>query len=88
MVVGVDVGYRGWYREEIPESMFSYASFVSDIALWEVQRRREMAGEYDLMIVPDVRNIDPNSFSGFEKAVQAGREATTAQLPALRAALA
>lgn len=87
VVVGVDVGYRGWHRETIPQSLVTYSFFVTDIAQWELQRRREADGEYDMMILPDVRDIDPYSFANFDAAVQAGRDAALASLPSLRAKL-
>lgn len=82
VVIGVDVGYRGTKNEIEGKGAIDNLLVVLDIMGWEVSKEKE--NEVDLMLTPDVRDIDPNSFENSEAAMEAGRAAARDALPEIQ----
>ncbi len=85
VVVGIDVGYRGETLESLPTSLMEYLFVATDIMSWTAAQYQE--SEADLLVVPKVRDCDPNSLRDFEALVDAGRLAAQDALPKIRALL-
>ncbi|GHU69368.1 esterase [Clostridia bacterium] len=83
-VIGVDVGYRGEPME--PKGVFGIMMQAFDIMEWHIARLRFSTA--DLMIVPDVRDLNPAHMNHADKAIARGREAARAALPELKRLLA
>jgi NTE family protein len=68
------------------ESGFGVAGRVSD--LLARRRYRDFHAEADVLVRPDLGRHSATDYSGFEKLIEAGYEATKASLPAIREKLA
>ncbi|GHU73278.1 putative NTE family protein YlbK [Clostridia bacterium] len=79
-VIGVDVGYRGEPMQ--PKGLLSIMLQAFDIMEWHIARLKFSTA--DLMIVPDVRDLNPTHMNHAAQAIAKGREAARAALPQIR----
>ncbi len=85
VTVAIDVGSLPLEPSEY-ESGFGVAARVSDLL---AQRRyRDFSAEADVLVRPDLGRHSATDYSGFEKLIEAGYEATKTSLPAIREKLA
>ena len=72
VVIGVDVGYRGGYTCDDFHGMIDTITAATDIMGWQIQKH--MDKDADIMLLPPVRVVNPNTFKDFEYAVEMGRK--------------
>jgi NTE family protein len=84
VVIGVDVGYRG--EPVQPKGLLGVMMQAFDIMEWHIARLKFSTA--DLMIVPDVRDLNPAHMSHAAKAIARGREAARDALPRIRELIA
>lgn len=83
VVIGVDVGYRGGtMASKNPGNMMEYFVMTIDLMGWTAVQYQEK--EADVLIAPEVVDLDVASFRDFEICVKKGREAAEAALPTIR----
>lgn len=73
IVIGVDVGYRGGPIDMKPITMIDYLLTSTDIMSWQYAKIVENSA--NVMIIPKVRGLDPNSFKDAEECITAGWDA-------------
>jgi NTE family protein len=80
LVIGVDVGYRG--EPVQPKGVLGIMMQAFDIMEWHVARLKFSTA--DIMIVPDVRDLNPAHMNHASRAIARGREAARIALPDIR----
>ena len=75
-VIGIDVGYRG--QPVHPKGMLSVMLHTYDILEWQVTQMR-ISGA-DLMLLPDVREMNPTHMTHAAECIERGRVAAEAAL--------
>jgi NTE family protein len=85
VTVAIDVGSQPLEPPEY-ESGFGVAARVTD--LLARRRYRDFSAEADVLVRPDLGRHSATDYSGFERLIQAGYEATKASLPQVREKLA
>ena len=85
VVIGVDVGYRGGPPLSPIRRTVDYLYAAFDIIGWEAAKAHDSGA--DIMIAPDISNINPNSFCDFQMCVENGRKAAERALPQILALL-
>ncbi|MDR2657033.1 MAG: patatin-like phospholipase family protein [Oscillospiraceae bacterium] len=80
LVIGVDVGYRG--EPVQPKGVLGIMMQAFDIMEWHVARLKFSTA--DIMIVPDVRDLNPAHMNHASQAIARGREAARVALPDIR----
>jgi NTE family protein len=80
LVIGVDVGYRG--EPVQPKGVIGVMMQAFDIMEWHLARMKFSTA--DLMIIPDVRELNPVHMNHAAKAIARGREAAREALPRIR----
>lgn len=84
IVIGIDVGYRG--QQVKTENIMQHVMHAIDIFEWQIAQQR--TSEADLMITPDVLNIDPLRIGDrAHECIERGRIAAYEALPQIRALL-
>jgi NTE family protein len=82
-VIGVDVGYRG--EAVKPHGLIGIMLQAYDIMEWQVAKER--SNNADVMLVPDVRGLNPAHMLQAADCIARGREAARAALPSIQAFL-
>lgn len=82
-VIAVDVGYRGQPVE--PRNLVEIMLHAFDILEWQVTRQRSNGA--DVMISPDVRDVNPTNMTRAGECIQRGRQAVETALDSIRALL-
>lgn len=80
-VVGVDVGFNNW-NGSVPKNVFQVVARAINAA--QKHHERAWARFADLLIEPDVRAIDWDSFHRCDESIRAGEDAARRALPRLR----
>ena len=80
-VIAVDVNYRG-QEQPVPRNLVETLMFTLNITDWYITRQKER--EADVLVLPDVFEVDPFTFQDAQLAVTRGREAAKQALPAIR----
>lgn len=83
-VIAVDVGYRGQPVE--PRNLIEIVMQAYDILEWQVAQERSNSA--DIMISPDVRDMNPAHMSHVDTCVERGRLAAEAMMDDIHAMLA
>lgn len=84
IVIGIDVGYRG--QQVKTGNIMQNVMHAIDIFEWRIAK--QSTSEADLMIAPDVLDIDPLRIGGrVLECVERGRDAAYAALPKIRSLL-
>lgn len=85
IVIGVDVGYRGQHVKA--ENLMQHVMHAIDIFEWQIAQQR--VSEADLIITPDVLDIDPLRVGGrTTECIQRGRTAASEAMDKIRALIA
>ena len=82
-IIAVDVGYRGQPYQ--PRNLIEIMMQAYDIVEWQVARQR--ANSADIMISPDVRDMNPAHMTRVDECIERGRVATEAVMDQLLALL-
>ncbi|HOV69408.1 MAG TPA: patatin-like phospholipase family protein [Clostridia bacterium] len=81
IIIAVDVGYRGFARKK-PQNIFEVLMQSYEITDWEITRN--MLKQADVVITPNVYEINPATLSDTRKCVAAGRVAAEAAIPEIK----
>ncbi len=84
VVIAVDVGYKKGYVDRA-DGILLYLLRAFDIMDWELAQLRMNTA--DVLIAPDLKNIDYTSLRDAEEAIQLGRAECEKALPQIRAAM-
>ncbi|GHV27408.1 putative NTE family protein YlbK [Clostridia bacterium] len=82
-IIGIDVGYRG--ESVRPNGLVQVIMQAYEVMEWQVAKYRSNSA--DIMIVPDVRGMNPAHMMHAADCIARGREAARAMLPDIRAML-
>ncbi len=72
IVISVDVGYRGGGFKQAPRNILDIIWMTTAIMEWENVSRRVRDSDFEL--TPEVRHINPNSFSQTMECIDIGRK--------------
>ena len=85
VVVAVDVSYRG-QRQTPPRNLIETLRWTLSISDWYIARHKEH--QADVLVTPDVYEIDPFSSKQAALCIQRGREAIREKIPEIQRLLA
>ena len=78
VVIGVDVGYNGTYRE-IPKNILGIIMQSMELMEWETSKHRTISA--DMLLTPDTNGINPFALTDAEKCIEQGRICAKAAMP-------
>jgi NTE family protein len=80
ITIGVDVGFRGTHQKANGILEIILQSF--EVMEWEMVRHRTM--DADIMITPDLMNINPATLAQASESIELGREAAERAVPEIK----
>lgn len=83
-ILAVDVNYRGQVMDR-PKNIIEMLMHTMNIADWYITQEKEKAA--DLLLAPDVYEVDPMSSKDAALAIERGRESTIARIDEIKAML-
>lgn len=86
VIIGVDVGYRKGYSQDTSGGIFSILMKAFGIMEWELAQIRMNTA--DVLLMPDLKDIDYMSLKNADEAIALGREECEKKMPQIREAIA